>query len=48
MSLWRKILGIPGITYSDLRNETYRKRFSEYLPWIAYEDRKSTRLNSSH
>ncbi len=37
MSLLRKVLGIPGITYSDLRNETYRKRFSEYLPWIAYD-----------
>jgi len=37
MSIVRNLLGIPGITHSDLRNETYRKRFSEYLPWIAFD-----------
>ena len=37
MSLLRCLLGIPGLTLTDLRNETYRKRFSEYLPWIAFD-----------
>ena len=37
MSILRSVLGIPGLTYADLRNETYRKRFSEYLPWIAFD-----------
>ena len=37
MSIVRNLLGIPGITHADLRNETYRKRFSEYLPWIAFD-----------
>ncbi|MGD0235582.1 MAG: TraC family protein [Syntrophorhabdales bacterium] len=37
MSILRAVLGIPGLTYTDLKNETYRKRFSEYLPWIAFD-----------
>ena len=34
----KKILGISGMTFSDLENETYRNKFSDYLPWIAYSD----------
>jgi conjugal transfer ATP-binding protein TraC len=37
MSLLRNLLGIPGITQTDLRSETYRRRFSEYLPWVAFD-----------
>jgi conjugal transfer ATP-binding protein TraC len=44
MSLLRKVLGIPGIMRTDLRNETYRRRFSEYLPWIAYHNETKTYL----
>ena len=40
MSALRSLLGVDGITYSDLKNETYRKRFSEYLPWVAYDSEK--------
>lgn len=32
----KTILNIFGVTYSDLEDETYRQRFSDYLPWIAY------------
>lgn len=34
----KSILHISGVTHSDLDSETYRKRFSDYLPWIAYSD----------
>ena len=33
----QRVLGVEGLTFSDLRDETYRKRFSHYLPWITYD-----------
>lgn len=34
----KSIFGISGLTLADLENETFRNRFSDYLPWIAYSD----------
>lgn len=36
-SVFKAFLGIDGMTVWDLRHEEYRNRFSEYLPWIAYD-----------
>ena len=31
------MLGVEGLTFQDLKDETYRKRFSHYLPWVTYD-----------
>ena len=33
----RKVTRTPGVTEYDLENDTFRSKFSEYLPWIAYD-----------
>src|SRR5208337_2233628 len=36
-NLLKKVLGVEGLTFQDLKDETYRKRFSHYLPWVTYD-----------
>ena len=33
----KSVLGVEGLTFQDLKDETYRKRFSHYLPWVTYD-----------
>ncbi|MFY9270803.1 MAG: TraC family protein [Candidatus Manganitrophaceae bacterium] len=34
-----------GLTLRDLSTETYRNKFSDYLPWVAYDDRSKIYSN---
>ena len=36
-NLLKRVLGVEGLTFQDLKDETYRKRFSHYLPWVTYD-----------
>jgi len=37
-----------GITKGELEQISRREKFSDYLPWIAYDDRKNIYLNTDN
>ncbi|MBW2097161.1 MAG: conjugal transfer protein TraC, partial [Deltaproteobacteria bacterium] len=37
-----------GLTHEELHRMTFRNRFSDYLPYVAYDDETEVYLNSDH
>lgn len=49
MSLIKKILGVEGeMTRKELKKLTSRSKFSDYLPWMAYDPETKTYLNQDN
>lgn len=40
--------GYGGITNKELKSMTYRNRFSDYLPWVAYDEETRVYLNADN
>ncbi len=47
MSIFSKIMGIDGMTRSDLKGMTYRNKFSKFLPYEAYDPKEQMFHNNN-
>ncbi len=43
--LVKKLIGVQGLTKEELRESAYRHRFSDYLPWVAYDPETKVYVN---
>ena len=48
MSFIKKLLGLDGMTNSELKKMTSRSKFEDYLPWVAYDPETDIYLNQDN